>query len=155
MEFEDLFDELGFAGQYEHSIDAKGRMIIPAKFRKDLGSQFVLTKGMDGCLFAMSVEEFSKLMKTLKAFPLNSADARDYTRHFMANAFKCELDKQGRILVDPKLRKAANLEKEVVIVGVINRVEIWDKATWEEKEAGLDLAAIEQHFAEHDTNIVF
>ncbi len=144
---------IGFIGQYNHTIDAKGRLIIPARYRDMLGSEFVLTKGMDGCLFAMPAGEFSKLVRELMELPLNSKDGRALTRHFCAGAAKCELDKQGRILVNAELRAAAGLEKEVVLVGVMNRVEIWDKEAWEKNEESIDMDEIERHLEERNISI--
>lgn len=119
-----------FMGEYNHIIDAKGRLIIPAKFREVLGDEFVVTKGLDGCLFVYHNDEWSHFSEKLAALPLTNANARKFTRFFLAGATTCEVDKQGRILLPAVLREFAALEKEVVLVGVSKRVEIWDKARW-------------------------
>ena len=107
-------------GEFNHSIDEKGRLIIPAKLREDLGDSFVICNGLEGCLFVYSQDELNK-------------DARIFKRYFFGSASEGSFDKQGRVLVPPSLRKAAHLEKDVVLVGVQDRVEIWDKGLWEER----------------------
>lgn len=119
-------------GEYNHTLDAKGRLIIPAKLRDRLGEEFVVTQGLDGCLFAFPYEEWKKFEEKLQQLPLSVAKARNFSRYFLAHAASCELDRQGRILLPYKLRQAAGLEKEVVLAGVGNRVEIWDAARWEQ-----------------------
>ena len=119
-----------FIGEYEHSVDAKGRLIMPAKLREDIGEKFVVTKGLDGCLFAYSQNEWLNFEEKLKTLPLTNKNARDFVRFFLAGATECEIDKQGRFLISGNLRNYAKLEKEVVIVGVLNRIEIWNKEKW-------------------------
>jgi MraZ protein len=119
-----------FIGEYEHSIDVKGRLIMPAKLRDELGENFVITKGLDGCLFAYSLNEWKIFEEKLRALPLSNKNARDFTRFFLAGAMECEIDKQGRFLISSNLRDFANLEKEVVIIGVNTRIEIWNKEKW-------------------------
>ncbi|MFR5684207.1 MAG: division/cell wall cluster transcriptional repressor MraZ, partial [Clostridia bacterium] len=119
-----------FIGEYEHSVDAKGRLIMPAKLREDIGDKFVVTKGLDGCLFAYSQTEWLNFEEKLKTLPLTNKNARDFVRFFLAGATECEIDKQGRFLISGNLRNYAALEKEVVIVGVLNRIEIWNKDKW-------------------------
>ena len=116
-----------FMGEYNHSIDAKGRMIVPAKFREQLGNEFVVTKGLDGCLFVYSNEEWHRIEENLRDKPLTSREARKFMRFFFAGAATCEVDKQGRILLPANLREYAGIDKEVVSVGVYSRVEIWSK----------------------------
>ena len=123
-----------FMGEYSHTIDAKGRLIVPAKFREGLGEHFVVTKGLDGCLYAYSDEAWEELVSKLKALPQSRRDSRRIIRYFMAGATDAEYDKQGRILLPASLRKHANLTKEVTLVGAGNRVEIWDTALWNEEE---------------------
>lgn len=120
-----------FMGEYNHTVDAKGRLIIPAKFREALGDEFVVTKGLDGCLFVYSSESWQAFEEKLQQLPLTSKNARQFTRFFLAGAAACELDKQGRILLPQVLREFSQLEKEVVLVGVANRVEIWSKERWQ------------------------
>ncbi len=121
-----------FMGEYNHTIDAKGRFIIPAKFRETLGDKFIVTKGLDGCLFVYPKSEWSLFEEKLKVLPLTNKDARQFTRFFLAGAAACEVDKQGRILLPQVLRDFAQLEKEVVLIGVASRVEIWSKINWEQ-----------------------
>ena len=117
-------------GEYNHTIDEKSRVIVPSKFRDDLGSTFVVTKGFDKCLFAFSVSEWQNFEAQLKALPLSNENARKYVRYFMAGATECQVDKQGRVLIPGNLRQYATLDKEIVIIGVGTRIEIWNRATW-------------------------
>ena len=119
-------------GEYEHSLDVKGRIIMPAKFRDDIGDKFIVTKGLDGCLFAFSKEEWTKFEEKLSTLPISNKDARSFTRFFFAGAIDCELDKQGRFLISSNLREFAAFNKDVVIVGMNSRIEIWSKEKWEE-----------------------
>ncbi len=121
-----------FMGEYNHTIDAKGRMIVPSKFRELLGEGFVVTKGLDGCLWVFPADEWDLFYEKLRSLPVTRKDARKFVREFMANADNPEIDKQGRILIPQNLRKAANLEKEVVLIGTGPRIEIWNKAAWDE-----------------------
>ena len=117
-------------GEFEHSLDAKGRLIMPAKLREAIGDKFVVTKGLDGCLFAFSIEEWSNFEEKLKSLPLSNRNSREFTRFFLSGATECEIDKQGRFLIPTNLRETASLQKEVVIIGVGTRIEIWDKEKW-------------------------
>ena len=137
-----------FMGEYNHTIDAKGRLIIPSKFRDSLGDEFVVTKGLDGCLFVYDNKEWSAFEEKLKSLPLTNKDARQFVRFFLAGATLAEVDKQGRILVPANLREFAALEKEVVLVGVASRVEIWSKARWEDAASYDDVEEIAEHMAE-------
>ena len=110
-----------FMGTYEHGLDAKGRVIIPAKLREDLGESFVVTLGLDGCLFAYPMNEWEGFIEKLKELP-GTKEARMLQRHFLANAAPCELDKQGRALIPAKLREYAGLAKETVFVGVLSKI---------------------------------
>jgi len=120
-----------FLGEYQHTIDAKGRLIVPARLREGLGDRFIVTKGLDGCLFAYPQEEWSALEKKMRSLPFTRADARAFVRFFFAGATECEIDKQGRVLIPANLREYAGLEKEVVVIGVSSRVEIWSRENWE------------------------
>ena len=138
-----------FMGEYNHSIDAKGRMIVPAKFREQLGNEFVVTKGLDGCLFVYSNEEWHRIEENLRDKPLTSREARKFMRFFFAGAATCEVDKQGRILLPTVLREYAGLTKDVVLVGVLSRVEIWDKDRWAENTYDEDeMDEIAEHMAD-------
>mgnify|MGYP001463933256 CR=1 FL=1 len=121
-----------FMGEYQHSIDDKGRMIIPVKFRELLGTSFVVTRGLDHCLFAYPREEWALLEQKLKSLPLMKSDARAFTRFFFSGATECEWDKQGRVNLPGNLREYAKLDKECVVLGVSNRMEIWSKPIWNE-----------------------
>lgn len=118
-------------GEYEHSLDAKGRLIMPSKLRDDIGEKFIITKGLDGCLFAFSIEEWKIFEQKLRSLPISNKDARAFSRFFFAGAMDCEIDKQGRFLISSNLREFAELTKEVVIVGMDSRIEIWSKDKWQ------------------------
>lgn len=122
-------------GSYQHNIDTKGRLIIPAKFRQELGEGFVITRGMDGCLFGYSADEWRRLEEKLSALPLSKKEARTFVRFFYSAAIECTLDKQGRVNLPTTLIQYAKLDKECMIIGVSNRIEIWNRANWEEVTA--------------------
>ena len=132
-----------FIGEYRHSLDVKGRIIVPSKFRDGLGDKFVLTKGLDGCLFAYSKEEWANFEEKIKTLPLTNKDARAFIRFFFAGAVECEIDKQGRTLIPPMLREHAGLNKDLVIIGVSSRVEIWSQEKWDNYSEAEDLDADE------------
>ena len=132
-------------GEYEHTIDSKGRISMPAKLRKDMGDTFVLTKGLDGCLFAFSGQECINFETKLKSLPLSDKNARNFVRFFLSGATECEIDKQGRFLIPNNLRKAASLEKDVVIIGVGTRLEIWDKTIWKSKDEEISAEEIAEN----------
>ena len=121
-----------FMGEYNHSIDAKGRLIIPSKFRDTLGDEFVVTKGLEGCLFVFEKYEFESFMDKLNEKSDLEAKVRKIKRFFISGAQEMEPDKQGRMLVPPTLREYAGLEKEVVFAGVGGHIEIWDKSKWDD-----------------------
>ena len=118
-------------GEYHHSIDEKGRLIVPAKFRNELGESFVVTRGIENCLFVYSLIEWEKIVTKLKTLPFTKKDARNFTRFFLSGATTLEFDKQGRINIPTPLATYANLEKECVVVGVNDRLEIWSLDSWE------------------------
>lgn len=120
-----------FKSKYNHTIDTKGRLIIPSRFRESLGDKFVITKGLDGCLFAYDNQEWMAFEEKLKALPLSKKENRQFARFFMSGAADVEVDKQGRILIPSDLRDFAGLDKDVVLAGVASRVEIWDKSRWD------------------------
>lgn len=134
-------------GEYEHSLDVKGRLIMPAKLRGDMGEKFIVTKGLDGCLFAFSQEEWLNFETKLKTLPLSDRNARNFVRFFLSGATECELDKQGRFLLPANLRTAAGLEKETVIIGVGTRLEIWDKNKWQNCDENISADEIAENMA--------
>lgn len=121
-----------FIGEYLHTIDAKRRLAIPSKFRKELGKNAVITRGLDNCLFVFSESEWNALAQKLGGLPLGQSDARGFIRLMLAGAMDVSLDNLGRILVPDYLREYAYLKKQAVITGVFNRLEIWDEAIWRE-----------------------
>ena len=121
-----------FIGEYQHALDSKNRMVVPAKLRDGLGSRFVVTKGLDGCLYAYPLEEWRKLEEKLKALPLTNRDARSFVRFFFSGACEIEVDKQYRGLIPQNLKEYAVIEKDIVSIGVLSRVEIWSKEKWNE-----------------------
>ncbi len=118
-------------GEYQHNMDKKGRVIIPAKFRDQLGDQFVATRGLDNCLFVYPMQEWSVLEEKLSSLPITSKNARTFTRFFFSGATECQLDKQGRISIPVNLRNFADLQKEIIIIGLSSRIELWAKETWD------------------------
>lgn len=135
-------------GEYNHTIDTKGRMIVPSKFREQLGNEFVVTKGLDGCLFVYPEEEWQNIEEKFRNVPLTTKDARKFSRFFFAGAATCEVDKQGRVLIPPVLREFAGIQKDVVSVGVLNRIEIWSKDRWVEGNSYDDMDEIAEHMAD-------
>lgn len=137
-----------FMGEYNHTIDTKNRLIIPSKFREVLGDEFVVTKGLDGCLFVYDNEAWAEFEEKLKGLPLTNKEARTFVRFFLAGAASVEVDKQGRILVPSVLKDFAGLTKDVVLVGVASRIEIWSKERWEEASSCEDMENIAEHMSE-------
>jgi len=128
-------------GEYEHSLDAKGRLIMPAKIREDIGERFIVTKGLDGCLFGFSQSEWTNFEEKLKTLPLTNKNARDFVRFFLSGATECEVDKQGRFLITSNLREYATMQKEVIIIGVGTRIEIWHKDKWKKYNSDENISA--------------
>lgn len=128
-------------GEYEHSLDVKGRLIMPAKLRTDMGEKFIITKGLDGCLFVFSQIEWSNFESKLKELPLTNKNARDFVRFFLSGATECEIDKQGRFLLVNTLREYAEITKEVIIIGVGTRLEIWNKDKWKKYNSNENISA--------------
>lgn len=137
-----------FMGEYSHTIDAKGRLIVPSKFREGLGDSFVVTKGFDGCLYAYDMEEWTKLEEKMKNLPMSHKDIRKISRFFLAGATLAEVDKQGRILLPAVLREFAQITKDVVLLGVGNRIEIWSKENWEREENFDDMDEVAERMAD-------
>ena len=128
-------------GEYEHSLDDKSRVIMPVKLRADIGEKFIITKGLDGCLFVFSQDEWLNFEKKLKELPLTNKNARDFVRFFLSGATECEIDKQGRFLISANLREYANVKKEIIIIGVGTRLEIWDKTRWKDYNSSDNISA--------------
>ena len=118
-------------GEYHHSIDEKNRLIIPSKFRNELGDKFVITRGLEKCLFVYSYEEWTGIVNKLRSLPFTKKDSRDFIRFFMSGATECMLDKSGRACITSPLVHYAGLNHECVIIGANDRLEIWDKDAWE------------------------
>lgn len=137
-----------FMGEYNHTLDAKGRLIIPSKFREVLGDGFVVTKGMDGCLFVFTDSEWQAFAEKLHSLPMIDKEARQFTRFFLAGAAEVEVDKQGRILIPQVLREFAGITKDAVLVGVGSRVEIWSRERWEGTVTYQDMEDISKHMIE-------
>ena len=119
-----------FMGEFNNKLDTKGRMIVPSKFREDLSEQFVITRGLDKCLFGYTHEEWSRIEEKMKSLPLTKRDARKFMRLFFSGATVVEVDKQGRINIPQNLRTYAGLSKDCTIIGVSSRIEIWDSEEW-------------------------
>ncbi len=120
-----------FLGEYKHNIDAKQRVIIPSKFRDDLGTSFVITKGYDECVFIYDLTEWTELVNKVKALPKGDPNVRKFERFFIGGASILEVDSQGRVVIPKTLKEYAKIEKEVVFVGLSNRIELWDKDKWD------------------------
>jgi len=121
-----------FTGEYHHTLDGKGRVIIPSRLREGLGDRFVITRGLDHCLFVYPNSEWVRLEQKLKELPFTKKDSRAFMRLFFSGAMEVEADKQGRVLIPQNLREYAGIEKDVMFIGVSNRVELWSKEAWEE-----------------------
>ena len=120
------------SGEYRHNIDLKGRIIIPSRIREEMGDRIIITRGLDGCLFGYNEQTWNSIMEKLNKLPFTKRDARNFTRFMTSGAITLEFDKQGRVNIPSYLNQYASLEKEVVIVGVIDRIEIWSRNNWEE-----------------------
>lgn len=138
-----------FIGEYQHASDSKNRIIIPSKFREELGDAFILTKGLDGCLYAYPMDEWKLLEGKLKKLPLTNRNARAFVRFFFSGANEITVDKQGRALVPQNLLEYASINKEIVSIGVSTRVEIWSKEKWNEyNESDIDMDGIAEQMSE-------
>ncbi|MBL4937958.1 division/cell wall cluster transcriptional repressor MraZ [Clostridium sp. YIM B02515] len=138
-----------FIGEYQHAIDSKNRMIIPSKFREAIGESFVLTKGLDGCLYAYTKDEWKILEEKLKKLPLTNKDARAFVRFFFSGANEIDVDKQGRALIPQNLLEYAEVKKDIVSIGVSTRIEIWSKEKWDEyNDQNIDYESIAEKMSE-------
>ena len=136
-----------FIGEYKHNLDTKSRLAIPAKFRNQLSSGAIITRGLDRCLFIFTSEDWDILAQKLVALPLTQADSRAFVRLMLAGAAECDFDSQGRVLIPDYLRKYAELEKETVVTGLYNRIEIWDSEVWSSYKKKTEGAS--EEIAEH------
>ncbi|GAA0177266.1 division/cell wall cluster transcriptional repressor MraZ [Clostridium sediminicola] len=138
-----------FIGEYSHSLDSKKRIIIPSKFRDHLGDKGVLTKGLDGCLYLFPMDEWKLLEEKLKKLPLTSKDARAFVRFFFSGAAELNFDKQGRALITQNLLEYANIKKDIVSIGVMSRIEIWGKESWQSyNDSDIDFDEIAEKMSE-------
>lgn len=137
-----------FIGEYNHSVDAKNRISIPSKFREELDGKFIMTKGLDGCLYIYTMNEWKKLEQKLSSLPLTNKDARAFVRFFFSGASEIEIDKQGRALIPQNLKEYADVKKEIVSIGVSSRIEIWSKEKWNEyNESNIDYDSIAEEMS--------
>lgn len=138
-----------FIGEYNHGVDNKNRIIIPSKFREELGESFILTKGLDNCLYIYPMEEWKILEEKLRKLPLTNKDARAFVRFFFSGANEISIDKQGRALIPQNLIKYANINKDIVSIGVATRIEIWGREKWEEyNDTNIDYEQIAEKMSE-------
>lgn len=124
-----------YKGKYNHTIDTKGRLIVPSKFRDALGDEFVISKGTDGCLFVYDQDGWNAFEENLRSMPMNKKEVRQLARFFLSGAADVEVDKQGRILIPTELREHAGIEKDVILIGMADKIEIWSKERWEEESS--------------------
>ena len=139
-----------FRGEYSHTVDAKGRLIIPLKFREQLGEECIVTRGLDGCLFIFELGEWEAYEEKLRKLPMTNKNARSFVRFLSGGATPCEFDKQGRILLPATLRKFAGIEKDVILAGLPNRIEVWSEQKWNENNnyEEIDMDEIAGHLTE-------
>lgn len=131
-----------FMGEYRHTVDPKGRLIIPSRFRDLLGAEFVVTRGLDGCLFVYPMDSWEAYVEELKKLPLTDRNARLFTRFIIAGATVCGLDRQGRILIPVTLREFAGIDKDVLFAGMLDHIEIWNEERWKENADFSDMDTI-------------
>ncbi len=137
-----------FSGEYQHTLDAKGRVIMPAKFRELLGDKFFVTRGLDSNLLVFDRDEWQKFYDKLSTLPLSNKNSRNFSRYFLASAIECETDKQGRVLIPQPLKEAANLSKDITIIGNGNKLEIWDTKTWADHIGSIDTDELADNLCE-------
>ncbi len=121
-----------FMGEYHHNLDDKSRLVLPSKFRNNLGERFIIARGLEKCLYVYPMKEWERIEKQLKSLPFTKKDARTFVRSFFSGATECEFDRQGRTCLTSPLVSYAGLSHECVVIGANDRVEIWDKQSWEE-----------------------
>ena len=123
-----------FIGMYEHQLDTKNRVIVPSKLRDELGEKVVFTKGIDNCLYLYPMDQWEKFMEKLAKLPVSHGDARKFVRNFTANAEECEIDKQGRVTIPRTLREKVGIEKELTIIGCMDKIEVWSREVYDSAE---------------------
>ena len=137
-----------FMGEYRHSIDEKGRLIVPSKLREQLGREFIATKGLDKCLYLYPMEEWRHVEEQLRDKIMTDPKSRKIVRFFLAGAVPCELDKQGRVVIPTQLREYADINKDVVLAGMLTRLEVWDERNWDEANTVSDMDEMAQVMAD-------
>lgn len=143
-----------FTGSYEHVVDNKGRLIIPSKFREELGEKFIITFGLDGCLYIYPMEKWESFLEQLHNLP-SGKKSRELQRYFLAAAVESEVDKQGRTLIPAMLRERANIDKNIVIVGMMGKIELWDKELWDKNNSEFgEIDEIAEQMAEFNLNFM-
>ena len=143
-----------FTGSYEHTVDTKGRIIVPSKFRDELGEKFIITFGLDGCLYMYPMNKWEDFVNKLSSLP-GGKQSRELQRYFLASAVESEIDKQGRTLIPAQLREKVNIEKNVMIVGMMGKIEIWDKILWDKNNSELgNINEIAEQLAEYNLNFM-
>ena len=144
-----------FMGEYHHTIDEKGRIIIPSKFREDLGEKFIITRGIENCLFVYSLSSWEKITNKLEALPFTKKDARQFVRFFLSGATTAEFDKQGRVNITSPLISYANLQKDCVVIGTGDRLEIWSQEDWNAffESASSNMSDIAENLFNESVNI--
>jgi len=137
-----------FSGEYQHTLDVKGRVIMPSKFRASLGDSFVITRGLDNNLLVYSLDEWQKFYEKLSTLPLSNKNSRNFSRYFLASAVECETDKQGRVLIPQPLKEAAKLSKDITIIGNGNKLEIWSSEVWNDHIDSIDTDELADNLCE-------
>ena len=137
-----------FSGEYQHTLDVKGRVIMPSKFRASLGDSFVITRGLDDNLLVYSLDEWQKFYEKLSTLPLSNKNSRNFSRYFLASAVECEPDKQGRFLIPQPLKEAAKLSKDITIIGNGNKLEIWSSEIWNDHIDSIDTDELADNLCE-------
>lgn len=144
-----------FMGEYHHTIDEKGRIIIPSKFREDLGEKFIITRGIENCLFVYSLSSWENITNKLESLPFTKKDARQFVRFFLSGATTAEFDKQGRVNITSPLISYANLQKDCVVIGTGDRLEIWSQEDWNAffESASSNMSDIAENLFNESVNI--
>ncbi len=144
-----------FMGEYHHSIDDKGRLIIPSKFRTELKDKFIITRGIENCLFVYPEDRWEQIVHKLESLPFTKKDARNFTRFFLSGATVAEFDKQGRINITSPLITYAGIDKECVIIGTGDRLEIWAKEAWDNffDSASINMSDIAENLFDESVNL--